>query len=166
MTAYTLRMLCNEGVIFLHKKFMLTDTGKIIVRIDDKSISKERRKLRKLKALLDTGRIDFSDVERQYQSWRSNAKKYSNSVVFNMDKYYRKVFGTKPAEKVRGKDVKKVSINELAKMLMDDVDVSISESASAADALCDIDAASDERMSSIEDAICDLDKIINGGETA
>jgi hypothetical protein len=70
------------------------------------------------------------------------------------------------AEKVRGKDVKKVSINELAKILMDDVDVSISESASAADALCDIDAASDERMSSIEDAICDLDKIINGGETA
>lgn len=36
--------------------------------------------------------------------------------------------------------------------------------ASAEDAICELDAGYDERISSIEDALCELDEALNGGE--
>lgn len=59
---------------------------------------KERRKLKKLKNLLDSFRITVEDVRTHYQSWTANAKRGS---TYNdrqaMDKYYINLFKEAPS---------------------------------------------------------------------
>ncbi|MCM1295511.1 MAG: hypothetical protein NC311_08195 [Muribaculaceae bacterium] len=41
----------------------------------------------------------------------------------------------------------------------------VAQNAEAAEnALCDLDAATEERLSAVEEALCELDSIVNGGE--
>lgn len=58
----------RRGFTFLKTKFTLSDTGKVIMRPCRKSITLERRKLKKLKKKLDEGTITFEEVRQQYQS--------------------------------------------------------------------------------------------------
>ena len=60
----------RRGFTFLKTKFTLSDTGKVIMRPCRKSITLERRKLKKLKKKLDEGTITFEEVRQQYQSWK------------------------------------------------------------------------------------------------
>lgn len=83
----------SQGVVFLKWHFYLTATGKVIRRMSRKSICKERRKLRKLKNLLDEGRITMQDVRNNYQSWKANAKRgNTRSLLLKMDEQYQKLF--------------------------------------------------------------------------
>lgn len=83
----------RQGVRFLKWRFILSDTGKVIRKMNPKSISKERRKLRKLKALVDQGRLDMQRVRENYQSWRANAARgNTRGLLIEMDKYYQTVF--------------------------------------------------------------------------
>lgn len=83
----------SQGVVFLKWHFYLTATGKVIRRMSRKSICKERRKLRKLKNLLDEGRITMQDVRNNYQSWKANAKRgNTRSLLLKTDEQYQKLF--------------------------------------------------------------------------
>lgn len=64
----------RRGFTFLKTKFTLSDTGKVIMRPCRKSITLERRKLKKLKKKLDEGTITFEEVRQQYQSWKGYMK--------------------------------------------------------------------------------------------
>lgn len=84
----------RQGVRFLKWRFILSDTGKVIRKMNPKSISKERRKLRKLKALVDQGKLDMQRVRENYQSWRANAARgNTRGLLIKMDNYYQTVFG-------------------------------------------------------------------------
>lgn len=83
----------SQGIVFLKWRFVLTATGKAIMKMNPKSVSKERRKLRKLKLLLDSGKISMRDVRDNYRSWKANAKRgNTRSLVLKMDEYYRELF--------------------------------------------------------------------------
>lgn len=62
-----------HGFTILKKRFTLTKTGKIIMKICRKSVSRERRKLKKLAEMAQAGKITWKDVYQSYQSWRSYA---------------------------------------------------------------------------------------------
>lgn len=84
----------RQGVVFLKWHFYLNDTGKVIRRMNRNSINKERRKLRKLKILLDEGRITRRDVYNNYQSWRANALRgHTRALLLDMDERYKTLFG-------------------------------------------------------------------------
>lgn len=79
----------NRGIIFLGFRFLLTDTGKVIRKLNKENISKGRRRLRKQQALADKGELSREDVAECYTSWKAHAKKGDTFNLLNgMDKYY------------------------------------------------------------------------------
>lgn len=83
----------KQGVVFLKWHFHLTATGKVVRRMSPRSIRRERRKLKKLKALLDEGRITMQDVHNNYQSWRANAMRgNTRKLLLVMDKQFCDLF--------------------------------------------------------------------------
>lgn len=78
---------------YLKKRIHLTDTGKVVMRLTRKNITKRRRLLRKHKEMLDAGRIDFGTIRQSYQSWRGYAAKCdSYRTVRSMDKLFDELF--------------------------------------------------------------------------
>ena len=56
--------------------YSLTETGRVIRKINPKNITRERRKLKAYKRLLDSGRIDYATVENAFKSWLGSHWKY------------------------------------------------------------------------------------------
>lgn len=80
---------------FLKTRYSLTESGKVIQRLSRDSITRERRKLKKYKELVDCGKMSYKDVENAYKSWRGNVKKYASyHVLKNMDLLYNDLFIT------------------------------------------------------------------------
>ena len=87
----------KQGVVFLKWHYHLSDTGKVIRKMSSKALMKERRKLKRLKAVLDDGRITMQDVRNHYQSWTSNARRGSTyNIRQAMNRYYRELFKEAP----------------------------------------------------------------------
>lgn len=83
----------SQGFRFLKVRFVLTDTGKVIKRPDHKTWKRERVKLKKLKRLLDEGKISFEDVRQSYNSWRGYVSQMSTyQSVRNMDRLFNELF--------------------------------------------------------------------------
>lgn len=83
----------KHGFTFLKTKFKLTDTGKVIMRPCRQSITRERRKLKKLKAKMNEGKITFDEVRQQYASWQGYMKhKMSWRTVQNMNRLFNELF--------------------------------------------------------------------------
>jgi len=87
----------RQGVNFLHWRFILTGSGKVVRKIDKAKISKERRKLRKLKEQVDAGRLTMNQVRDNYRSFKANALRgNTRSILMQMDQYYRQLFKEEP----------------------------------------------------------------------
>lgn len=65
----------SHGFTWLKIKFSLTESGKIVRRLSRQTIVKERRKLKKLKRMVDERRITRFNVYQSFQSWRAYARK-------------------------------------------------------------------------------------------
>ena len=74
---------------FLQLTYSLTDTGRVIVKINKKRLVAMRRKLKKL-----AGRLPESDFEQLYKSWfRAHYKYMSKQQRENMDTLYNQLKG-------------------------------------------------------------------------
>lgn len=79
----------KENIPFLKRRFCVTDTGKIIEKIDRKNVTRRRRMLKKQVALLNEGRADPKNISESYQAWRGYAAKSdSHKTVHSMDNLY------------------------------------------------------------------------------
>ncbi|WP_217268777.1 hypothetical protein, partial [Lactobacillus helveticus] len=47
----------------------LTETGHLVVKINPQTITRERRKLKKYRKMVDQGRITLIDVQKSFKSW-------------------------------------------------------------------------------------------------
>ena len=80
-------------ITYLKTKFDLLGNSEVIRRPNRKSITRERRKLKKLKKKLDEGIITFSDVRNSYESWKGSLKgKKCYHTLQNMDKLFNELF--------------------------------------------------------------------------
>lgn len=78
----------------LQIQYWLTDTGRVVKKINPKSVTRERKKLKAYKRQLDLGKIDFATVENSFKSWiASNYKIMSRLQIDNMFKLYYSLFG-------------------------------------------------------------------------
>lgn len=78
---------------FLKLKTRLTETGRVVMCPDRGTITRERRKLKKLRRKLDKGRITFADVKQAYASWQGHIKHYdSYRTMRNMNKLFKELF--------------------------------------------------------------------------
>ncbi len=92
----------RRGITFLKLSFKLTDSGRVIVKIADKTLSRERGQLRNFKRMVDRSERSMADVRRHYQSWISMVKPYdSGAALRKMDEFYTELFGEKPSYKYK-----------------------------------------------------------------
>lgn len=84
----------SHGFTFLKKKFFYSESGRVIVRPCRDTITRERRKLKALKRMLDSGDIAMEQIEQQYQSWRGGLVHLdAHDTLLSMDALYRELFG-------------------------------------------------------------------------
>lgn len=82
---------------YLQTKYFLAETGKVVKRINQKTITRERRKLKAYKRLLNNGEMLYEDIENAYKSWMGNfAKIMSKKQIKNMKRLYKELFGKEP----------------------------------------------------------------------
>lgn len=73
----------------LQNGYSLTETGRVIRKVNPKSITRERRKLKAYKRLLDAGKITYGEVENIFKSWLgSNYKRMSHCQIYNISQLY------------------------------------------------------------------------------
>lgn len=82
---------------YLQIKYRLSDSGKVIKRINSKSVTRERRKLKAYRRLYDAGKMDYKDIEQAYKSWMgAYTPIMSKKQVNNMKNIYKEMFGKEP----------------------------------------------------------------------
>lgn len=84
----------TRGFTWLKKRIFYTETGRIVVKPCRDSITRERRKLKKMARMVADGVMTPEQVERSYQSWRGGMKRLdAHRSVRAMDALYRSLFG-------------------------------------------------------------------------
>ena len=82
---------------YLQIKYRLSDSGKVIKRINSKSVTRARRKLKAYRRLYDAGKMDYKDIEQAYKSWMgAYTPIMSKKQVNNMKNIYKEMFGKEP----------------------------------------------------------------------
>ena len=79
---------------YLQIKYSLNEKGKVIKRINPKSVTRERRRLKKYKSLLDRGKMAYEDIKQSYKSWMGDFSRImSKRQIKNMKELYKDLFG-------------------------------------------------------------------------
>ena len=87
----------KNGLDFLGFHTYLTETGAVVRKVRRKSKNNVKRRLVKMKGLLDAGKITMKPIRQSYRSWRGHA---SNGDCYHllreMDRFYKNLFGEEP----------------------------------------------------------------------
>lgn len=79
---------------FLQVKYSLSDTGRVEKRINPNSVTRERKRLKAYKNLMDKGVMSYADVEQSAKSWMGGyAKLMSKKQIKHMKDLYMDLFG-------------------------------------------------------------------------
>lgn len=79
---------------YLQVKYTLLQNGVVVRRIHPKAITRERRKLKAYKRLLDKGIVTIEEIDGYFRSWLSGNYKYmSRDQIYKMNSLYVKLFG-------------------------------------------------------------------------
>lgn len=100
----------RDTFTLLKVRFNLLESGKILRRVGRKSITRMRRRLKKLAIMLENGEVDFDTVRCSYESWKGHVgaktsrkkkrrrdpkkgfKMHSRNCIKNMDKLFNELF--------------------------------------------------------------------------
>ncbi|MBR4193739.1 MAG: hypothetical protein IKQ54_05365 [Oscillospiraceae bacterium] len=83
----------SHGFPWLKMRVFVTPSGKIVKKIYKRSVTRERRKLKKLRKMLDRGKVTREDIYNAWQSWKSYALRFNAwHTVQNMGKLYDRLF--------------------------------------------------------------------------
>ncbi len=83
----------KDGIRFLGFYFRLTDTGKVVITIDPKKVKHERKKLRRMVALVKKGEKTRAQVDEHFESWKKSAS-FGDSfkMLQRMDEFYKSLW--------------------------------------------------------------------------
>ena len=101
----------NKGFTFLKKKVSIADNGSITINVSSNSVTRERRKLKKLKKKMLEGIITIKEIEGSYISWRGFASQFNSyNTIQKMNQLYKDLFGYIPVDKKTRKKKRKRKI--------------------------------------------------------
>lgn len=87
----------SAGFRHLQVWYSLTDTGKVQRKINPKNMTRERRKLKAYRRLLDAGKIDYMTIENAFKSWiGGHWKIMSHHQIYNISNLYFELYGRRP----------------------------------------------------------------------
>lgn len=79
---------------FMQLKYYLKDNGYVVVRINSKTVSRMRRKLKKLKKLYDKKEVSKEQIASLFRSWIQNFRKYMSKIqIKNLINLYQNLYG-------------------------------------------------------------------------
>jgi len=82
---------------YLQIKYFLTDTGKVVKRINPQSVTRERRRLKAYKHLLEIGSMSYDRIENAYCSWMADYSRImSKDQINHMKELYKELYGKEP----------------------------------------------------------------------
>lgn len=85
----------SHGFTWLKKKISYGNNGRIVMRPCRASVTRERRRLKKQRKMLDDGRLNMDQIIRSYQSWRGSMLRLDAfKTVRSMDALFRELFGS------------------------------------------------------------------------
>jgi hypothetical protein len=83
----------GETYRYLQIKYTLTDSGKIIKRINPERVTTMRRKLKKLAVKVENGEVLYENVENMFRSWMGSFHKLlSKQQRQNLIRLYKELF--------------------------------------------------------------------------
>ena len=78
---------------FLQNSYYLTETGRVVEKINKKRLTAMRRKMKKLAEKVNAGDRNKEDIENMYRSWIGSYKKVmSRQQLENMNQLYSQLF--------------------------------------------------------------------------
>ena len=92
----TIYKINKEGVLFLKGHYILTETGKVVIRPNKAAVKRMRRRIYKFGKKLLQQNIDSDVVINVYKSWRGGFLKrfpHSKPLIYRLDAYYLKCTG-------------------------------------------------------------------------
>lgn len=82
---------------YLQIRYYLVDSGRVAKRINPKSVTRERRKLKAYKRLMDRGEMPYERIEQSYKSWMgANVRMMSKKQIKGMKTLYEQLFERSP----------------------------------------------------------------------
>lgn len=82
---------------YLQIRYTLTASGRVMRRINPKSVTRERRRLKAYKRLLDRGEMPYDRIEQSYKSWMGTfAPLMSKLQISHMKALYQELFERSP----------------------------------------------------------------------
>lgn len=86
----------TDHFIFLKQRFKVTKDGKITTRIGRDSVSKERRKIRKMRRLHDEGKKPYEEIVLEFFCWLCNLRRGKPfHIIVGMIRYFDRIFADK-----------------------------------------------------------------------
>ena len=83
----------THGFTYLKARLTMTEKGRVIKRICKTSVTRARRKLKKLAVRFADGLMTYEDIYTAFQSWKAYARNFSSfNTVRNMEKLYNELF--------------------------------------------------------------------------
>ena len=83
----------KQGIKFLGFTFHLTNTGKVIRKINKENVIHEKRKLKRMRKLVDKGILTKDHVDECYTSWKAHAKQgNTHNLILSMDQFYKNLW--------------------------------------------------------------------------
>lgn len=83
----------KNGITFIGYRWRITDTGHVLLIPKKQTVVRNKRKLRKYKRNLDSGRFQYKEIENSYKAMRQNYKRCNvKSSLEQMDRYYNDIF--------------------------------------------------------------------------
>ena len=87
----------KQGIFYINWRYIITPTGKVIMKMTRKKITRQRRKMRKLAAMYKSGERSLEDIENNFRSWQSGAEMGNTyNQIVSMRKYYTTLIGRRP----------------------------------------------------------------------
>lgn len=73
--------------------YRLTETGKVVILADPKKIKHERRKVKRMVALVDKGELTKHDVDVHWKCWKASVR-YGNShnLIYELNRWYESLW--------------------------------------------------------------------------
>lgn len=83
----------SHGFTWLKVRFFLLPSGRIVRKIYRRSVTKERRKIKKFKELIRSGKMTMMDAYTSWQSWKAYALNFDAwHAIKNMEKLFAELF--------------------------------------------------------------------------
>ena len=87
----------SDTFTYLQVRYFVTSTGKVVKRINPKSLTRERRRLKAYKRLISKGEMTYDRVEQAYKSWMGAFTKImSKKQIKHIKELYKELYGKEP----------------------------------------------------------------------